>query len=47
VLSLTQLWGDRQPAVIQRFVDVMQWIGGEQVRPALRFALAEKEGALL
>jgi hypothetical protein len=42
-VSLTQAWGERQPVALKRFVGLVRLLGGRQIRPALRFALAEKE----
>ena len=45
-VSLTQAWGERQPAALKRLVGLVRLLGGRQIRPALRFALAEKEEVL-
>lgn len=42
VTSLSALWGRRQPGVVSSFVGLMGWLGGQTMRPALRWALAEK-----
>jgi hypothetical protein len=41
--SLSEIWGDRPPAVVHRFVGLMQLFGHARVRSALRFALDERE----
>jgi hypothetical protein len=46
VASLSELWGRRQPGAIQSFVNLMDVLRKQTVRPALRWALAERESAL-
>ncbi len=46
ITSLSALWGRRQPGAIRSFVNLMGLLGTQTVRPALRWALAEKEAAL-
>jgi len=45
VISLSALWG-RQPGAVTSFVGLMGLLGGQTMRPALRWALAERETAL-
>jgi hypothetical protein len=46
VASISEVWGRRQPGAISSFVNLMGLLGRRQVRPALRWALAEPEAAL-
>jgi hypothetical protein len=46
VCSLSTLWGRRPPGAVSGFVGLMGLLGGNTVRPALRWALAEREAAL-
>jgi len=46
IASLSELWGRSQPGAISSFVNLMSLLRTETVRPALRWALAEKEAAL-
>jgi hypothetical protein len=43
VKSLTQLWGRKFPAVVNRFVSLMQLVRHRRVKSALRLALNEKQ----
>ncbi len=42
VTSLSRLWGRRQPGTVSGVVGLMGLLGGQAMRPALRWALAEK-----
>jgi hypothetical protein len=44
--SVSELWGRREPGAISSFVNLMSLLGRQQVRPALRWALAEPEATL-
>jgi nitrate/nitrite transporter NarK len=46
VTSLSELWGRRQPGAVSGFVGLVGLLGGQTMRPALRWALAEKEASL-
>jgi hypothetical protein len=46
ITNLSELWGRRQPGAVSGFVGLMGLLGGQTVRPALRWALAEKEAVL-
>ncbi len=46
VASLSELWGRRQPGAVSSFVGLMGLLGGQTMRPALRWALAEREASL-
>lgn len=46
IASLSELWGRRQPGFVSSVVNLMGLLGTQTVRPALRWALAEKEAAL-
>jgi hypothetical protein len=46
VASLSRLWSRGQPGAVSGFVGLMGLLGGPTLRPALRWALAEKEAAL-
>jgi hypothetical protein len=46
IASLSELWGRRQPGAVRSFVNLMGLLRAQTVRPALRWALAEKEAAL-
>ncbi|MGC9971549.1 MAG: hypothetical protein ABSE56_13275 [Bryobacteraceae bacterium] len=46
VTSLSELWGCRQPGAVSSLVGLMGLLGGQTMRPALRWALAEKEASL-
>jgi hypothetical protein len=43
VKSAAEIWGERPPAVVHRFVKLMMLFGNARVRWALKFALAEAE----
>lgn len=43
VKSMTEFWGPRIPAVVNRFVDLMSFMKNRNVRAALRMALYEGE----
>ena len=45
-ISLSALWGRREPGAVTSFVGLMGLLGGQTMRPALRWALAERETAL-
>jgi hypothetical protein len=42
--SLNELWGDRFPAVVNRFVGLMGLLRHRRIRSALRMALAAEAG---
>jgi len=44
--SLSEMWGHRLPGAVRSLVGLMNALGGQSVRPALRWALAEKPVAL-
>lgn len=46
VASVAELWGRGQPGAVAGAVNLMALLGRQQVRPALRWALAEREAAL-
>ena len=46
VTSLSALWGRRQPGAVTSFVGLMGLLSGQTMRPALRWALAERETVL-
>jgi hypothetical protein len=46
VASLSELWGRRQPGAVSSFVGLVGVLGGQTMRPALRWALAEEEASL-
>ncbi len=45
VVSLSDLWGSRQPGVTRGLVNLVSLLRTQTFRPALRWALAEKEAA--
>lgn len=46
VASVSELWGRRQPGAVSGAVGLMNLLAGQAMRPALRWALAEREAAL-
>ena len=46
VTSLSELWGRRQPGAVSSLLGLIGLLGGQTMRPALRWALAEKEASL-
>ncbi len=46
IASLSEVWGRRQPGTVRTAIHLMSAIGAQSVRPALRWALAEKPVAL-
>ncbi len=43
VASVSKLWGRKQPGTVSSFINLMSVLRRQQIRPALRWALAEPE----